>query len=102
MKERWTDDQIAGMLKEADRELAKGLIVPDVCRKIGIAQAAYYRWRQRHDPGRIAEDRRRRELEAEVERSSGWSPRGPCQAFSFSGSLTPDPETSCPTRSGGR
>ena len=68
MKKRWTADQIARMLKEADRELAKGLTVPDVCRKIGIGQATYYRGRQRHDPARASDDRRRRELEAEVER----------------------------------
>jgi len=63
MKKRWTADQIARMLKEADRELARGLTVPDVCRKLGIAQATYYRWRQRHDPARVDDDRRRRELE---------------------------------------
>ena len=68
MKKRWTADQIARMLREADRELAKGLTVPDVCRKLGIAQATYYRWRQRHDPARVDDDRRRRELEREVER----------------------------------
>jgi putative transposase len=67
MKKRWTADQIARMLKDADRELARGLTVPDVCRKIGIAQATYYRWRQRHDPARVSDDRRR-ELELEVER----------------------------------
>ena len=68
MKKRWTADQIARMLKEADRELARGLTVPDVCRKLGIGQATYYRWRQRHDPARATDDRRRRELEAEVQR----------------------------------
>jgi putative transposase len=68
MKKRWTADQIARMLKEADRELAKGLAVPDVCRKLGVGQSTYYRWRQRHDPARAPDDRRRRELEAEVER----------------------------------
>ena len=68
MKKRRTADQIARMLKDADRELARGLAVPDVCRKLGIGQATYYRWRQRHDPARAPDDRRRRELEAEVER----------------------------------
>ena len=52
MKKRWTADQITRMLREADRELAKGLTVPDVCRKLGIGQATYYRWRQRLDPAR--------------------------------------------------
>jgi putative transposase len=68
MKKRWTADQIARMLREADRELAKGLTVPDVCRKLGIAQATYYRWRQRHDPARAPDDRRHRQLELEIER----------------------------------
>jgi putative transposase len=68
MKKRWTADQIARMLKETDRELARGLTVPDVCREIGIGQATYYRRRQRHDPARAPDDRRRRELEAEVQR----------------------------------
>jgi putative transposase len=68
MQKRRTADQIARMLKDADRELAKGLTVPDVCRKLGIGQATYYRWRQRHDPVRVSDDRRRRELESEVER----------------------------------
>src|SRR5262249_51771273 len=67
MKKRWTAEQIARRLKDADRELAKGLTVPDVCRKLGIARATYYRWRQRHDPARAPDDRRR-ELESEVER----------------------------------
>ena len=68
MKKRWTADQIARMLKEADRELAKGLTVPDVGRELGIGQATSYRWRQRHDPARAPDDRRRRELEIEVDR----------------------------------
>jgi putative transposase len=68
MKKRRTADQIARMLKDADRELARGLTVPDVCRKLGIGQATSYRRRQRHDPARAPDDRRRRELEAEVER----------------------------------
>ena len=68
MKKRWTADQIVRLLKEADRELAKGLTVPDVCRKVGIAETTYYRWRKRHDPARVDTDRRCRELESEVER----------------------------------
>ena len=56
------------LLWEADRDLAKGLTVADVCRKLGISQNAYYRWRQRHDPAQVDDARRVRELEAEVER----------------------------------
>ena len=68
MGKRRTPDQIQRLLREADRDLAKGLTVTDVCRKLGISQNAYYRWRQLHDPAQVDEARRIRELEAEVER----------------------------------
>jgi putative transposase len=68
MSKRRTADQIVRLLREADRDLAKGLTVADVCRKHGIAQNTYYRWRQQHDPAQVDEARRVRALEAEVER----------------------------------
>lgn len=68
MGKRRTADQIVRLLREADRDLAKGFTVTDVCRKLGISQNAYYRWRQRHDPTRVDDARRVRELQLEVER----------------------------------
>jgi putative transposase len=68
MGKRRTADQIVRLLREADRDLAKGLTVADVCRKLGISQNAYYRWRQHHDPAKADDARRVRELTAEVER----------------------------------
>jgi len=68
MRKRWSADQIARLLKEADRDLAKGLTVSDICRKHGISQSMYYRWRQKCDPSQPDSDRRCRELELEVDR----------------------------------
>jgi transposase-like protein len=68
MSKRRTADQIVRLLREADRDLAKGLTVADVCRKLGIADNTYYRWRQHYDPAQVDEARRIRELEREVER----------------------------------
>jgi transposase-like protein len=68
MSKRRTADQIVRLLRDADRDLAKGLTVADVCRKLGIADNTYYRWRQLHDPAQVDDARRLRELEAEVER----------------------------------
>src|SRR5262249_51679539 len=68
MKKRRTADEVARLLRDVDRDLAKGLTVSDACRKIGIAETTYYRWRQRHDPATVDAHRRCRELEAEVER----------------------------------
>jgi len=68
MSKRRTADQIVRLLRDADRDLAKGLTVADVCRKFGIADNTYYRWRQLHDPAQVDDARRLRELETEVER----------------------------------
>ena len=55
-------------MREADRDLAKGLTIGDACRKIGVSQNTYYRWRQRLDPAQVDDTRRVRELQVEVER----------------------------------
>jgi transposase-like protein len=68
MGKRRTAEQIQRVLREADRDIAKGLTVTDVCRKLGISQNAYYRWRQRFDPDQADDSRRVRELTTEVER----------------------------------
>jgi len=68
MRKRRNADEITRLLKEFDREQAKGLPIADICRKAGIAQTTYYRWRQRNDPEKAGADRRVRELEGEVER----------------------------------
>lgn len=60
--------EIARLLRDADRDLAKGLTVGDICRKLGIAQNTYHRWRRRHDPDQVDADHRCRELEVEVGR----------------------------------
>ena len=42
MSKRRTDDEVNRLLKDADRDLAKGLTVSDFCRKVGVAQTTYY------------------------------------------------------------
>jgi putative transposase len=68
MRKRRTADEVARVLREADRDLAKGLTISDICRKVGIAETTYYRWRQRHDPAQVDTDRRCRELEVDLDR----------------------------------
>ena len=41
-------DQIIPMLRRADVELGKGKKVPEVCKRLGITQQTYYRWRQKY------------------------------------------------------
>jgi putative transposase len=68
MRKRRNAEEVARLLREADRDLAKGLTAADVCRKLGVSQNTYYRWRRRHEPGQVDADRRCRELGVEVER----------------------------------
>ncbi len=68
MSRRRTAQEVAHIMREADRDLARGLAVPDICRKVGIAQTTYYRWRQQYAPDQVDSDRGCRELEFEVDR----------------------------------
>jgi putative transposase len=68
MGKRRNAEQIRRLLSEADRDLTRGLTIKDVCRKFGICENTYYRWRQRHHPAQADDSRRVRELEGEVER----------------------------------
>jgi putative transposase len=68
MRRRRTADEITRFLKEADRDLAKKLTVSDICRKHGISQSMYYRWRDKRDPEKVDADRRCREMEIENNR----------------------------------
>jgi len=43
-KSRFTEQQIAFILKQAD----DGVGIDEVCRKAGISQQTYYRWRKKY------------------------------------------------------
>ena len=45
-KRRHTPEQIINKLREAEVELGRGMKVPEVCKKLGIADYTYYRWRK--------------------------------------------------------
>ncbi len=45
---RFTPEQIVAKLRQADRELGKGLGVKEVCRTIEVSEQTYYRWRQKY------------------------------------------------------
>jgi transposase-like protein len=64
MQKRRTADEVARVLRDLDRDPAKGSTVPDIRRKIGIAETTFYRWRKRHDPVRVVADRRGREADS--------------------------------------
>ena len=60
-----TPEQIIGKLREAEVALAQGAKVPEVCKKVGVTEQTYYRWRKEYGGLRLDQARRFRELEKE-------------------------------------
>ena len=63
-KSRFTEEQIIKVLKEH----ATGLSAGDVCRKYGISDATFYKWRSRYGGMEISDARRLKALEDENRR----------------------------------
>ena len=61
MKKRFTEEQIIGVLKEADA----GLKVVELCRKYGISDATYYNWKAKFGGMTVSDAQRLKALEAE-------------------------------------
>ena len=64
-KRRHTAEQIITKLREAEVLLAKGTKMPQVCRKLGITEQTYYRWRKEYGGVRTDQVKRLKELEKE-------------------------------------
>ena len=67
-KKRHTAEQIITKLREADVELAKGVSVGLICRKLEISEHTYYRWRKEYGGLKIEQAKRLKELEKENSR----------------------------------
>ena len=64
-KKRFTVEQIINHLREADVLLAQGETVGGVCRRIGVSEQSYYRWRREYGGLKVDQARRLKALEAE-------------------------------------
>ncbi len=64
-RKRYTVEQIIAKLREAEVELANGAKTPEACRKLGISENTYYRWRKEYGGLRMDQARRLKELERE-------------------------------------
>ena len=58
---KFSDAQKAFILKQG----ADGMPVADICRKVGISQAAYFNWKKKNDGLLPTEMRRPKQLEEE-------------------------------------
>ena len=58
-------EEIIGKLREAEIVLAQGGTVADACRRIGVTEQSYYRWRKEYGGLKLDQARRMKELERE-------------------------------------
>ena len=64
-RSRFTEEQIIGVLKEGE----SGITVAEICRKRGICEQTYYRWKAKYGGLEVSEARRLRWLEEENRRA---------------------------------
>ena len=67
-RKRFTIEQIINHLREAEVLLSQGRTVGEVCRRIGISEQSYYRWRKEYGGLRLEQARRLKDLEKENQR----------------------------------
>jgi putative transposase len=61
VKKRFSEEQIIGFLREAD----KGVAVKELCRKHNFSEASYYLWRSKFGGMDVSDAKRLKALEAE-------------------------------------
>ena len=60
-RKRYTDEQIAFALRQAEG----GTAVEEICRKLGVSEATFYRWKKQFAGMGTVEIRRLKQLEEE-------------------------------------
>ena len=66
-KPNYTEEQIVAALRRAEG----GTPVAEVCRKLGVSEQTYYRWKKKYAGMGVAELRRLKQLEEENKRLKG-------------------------------
>jgi putative transposase len=64
VKQRFSESQILSILKEGE----SGIKVADICRKHGICEGSYFRWKSKYSGMEISDVRKMKELELENSR----------------------------------
>ena len=62
---RYSTEQIVAKLREAERLQGQGLTIPSVCKKLGVSEQTFYRWRLKYGALKEDEAQRLKALEQE-------------------------------------
>ncbi len=60
-KKRYTEEQIFAILKEGE----SGVKVPELCRKYGVSEATYFRWKSKYSGLELSDLKKMKGMEAE-------------------------------------
>jgi len=60
-RKRFTEEQITYALRQAE----SGTPVAEICRKLGVSEQSFYRWKRKYQGMGVAELRRLKQLEQE-------------------------------------
>ena len=64
-RKRFSVEQIINHVREAEVLVASGQTVGEVCRRIGVSEQSYYRWRREYGGLKLDQARRLKDLERE-------------------------------------
>jgi putative transposase len=64
---RYSTEQIVAKLREAEKLQGQGATIPGVCKKLGVSEQTFYRWRSKY--GALKEDEAHRLKALEQENS---------------------------------
>ena len=65
VRKMFTPEQIIGKLREAEVLMSKGASLADACKKIGVTDVTFYRWRKLYGGMKVSEAKRLKEVEKE-------------------------------------
>lgn len=62
---RYTTEQIVAKLREAEKLQGQGLTIPQLCKRLGVSDQTFYRWRLKYGALKEDEAQRLKALEQE-------------------------------------